>query len=76
MVDMSVIRPIPMSALLLISGFAGLVGWFRYYSWTRKSAPLSLVPQVRVLRLDANLGREGRNEPQVSPNEGRTRDTH
>jgi hypothetical protein len=36
----------------------------------------SLVPQVRVPRLDANLGREGRNEPQVSPNEGRTRDTH
>jgi hypothetical protein len=37
---------------------------------------MSLVPQVRVPRLDANLGREGRNEPQVSPNEGRTRDTH
>ena len=36
----------------------------------------SVVPQVRVPRLDANLGREGRNEPQVSPNEGRIRDTH
>jgi hypothetical protein len=38
---MNAIRPVPFSMLLLLFGFAGLVGWFRYYSWTRKSAPLS-----------------------------------
>ena len=41
MTGMNAIRPVPFSMLLLLFGFAGLVGWFRYYSWTRKSAPLS-----------------------------------
>jgi hypothetical protein len=30
-----------MPVLLLIFGFGGLVGWFRYYTWTRNSAPSS-----------------------------------
>jgi len=41
MTSMNAIRPVPFPVLVLILSFAGLVGWFRYYSWTRKSAPLS-----------------------------------
>ncbi len=35
------ISPVPLPVLVLILSFAGLVGWFRYYTWTRNSAPLS-----------------------------------
>lgn len=38
---MNAIRPVPIPSLLLIFGFAGLVGWVRYYGWTRGSAPSS-----------------------------------
>ncbi len=38
---MHAISPVPLPVLVLILSFAGLVGWFRYYTWTRKSAPLS-----------------------------------
>jgi hypothetical protein len=41
LMSMHVIRPVPFPVLALILSFAGLVGWFRYYTWTRKSAPLS-----------------------------------
>jgi hypothetical protein len=41
MADMNAIQPVPILALLLIFGFAGLVGWARYYGWTRGSAPSS-----------------------------------
>jgi phosphatidylglycerophosphate synthase len=41
MSSMHAIRPVPFPVLVLILSFAGLVGWFRYYTWTRKSAPLS-----------------------------------
>jgi fucose permease len=41
MADMNAIRPVPMPVLLLIFGFAGLLGWARYYGWTRGSAPAS-----------------------------------
>jgi hypothetical protein len=41
MSSMHGITPVPFPVLVLILGFAGLVGWFRYYTWTRKSAPLS-----------------------------------
>ena len=41
MADINAIRPVPIPALLLIFGFAGLVGWARYYGWTRGSAPSS-----------------------------------
>ena len=41
MIDMNVIRPVPMPVLLLIFGFGGLVGWGRYYGLTRNSAPSS-----------------------------------
>lgn len=41
MSNMHVIRPVPLPVLVLILSFAGIVGWFRYYTWTRKSAPLS-----------------------------------
>ena len=38
---MNAIRPVPMPVLFLIFGFAGLVGWARYYGWTGNSAPMS-----------------------------------
>ena len=41
LMSMHAIRPVPFPVLALILSFAGLVGWFRYYTWTRKSAPLS-----------------------------------
>lgn len=41
MIGMNAIRPVPFPVLVLILGFAGLVGWLRYYCWTRKSVPLS-----------------------------------
>jgi uncharacterized membrane protein YidH (DUF202 family) len=41
MSSMHAIRPVPFPVLVLLLSFAGLVGWFRYYTWTRKSAPLS-----------------------------------
>ena len=46
---MSAIRPVPMPALLLIFGFAGLVGWGRYYGWAKGSAPSSR--KARLLTL-------------------------
>ena len=41
MTGINAMRPVPFPVLVLILGFAGLVGWLRYYGWTRKSAPLS-----------------------------------
>jgi hypothetical protein len=46
MSNILVIRPIPFPVLALILSFAGLVGWFRYYTWTRKSAPLNKKARV------------------------------
>ncbi len=41
MTGMNAMRPVPFSVLVLILGSGGLVGWLRYYGWTRNSAPLS-----------------------------------
>ena len=41
MSSMNAIRPVPFPVLVLLLSFSGLFGWLRYYSWTRKSAPLS-----------------------------------
>ena len=38
---MNAIRPVPFPVLLLLFGFAGLIGWLRYHGWTRNSAPMS-----------------------------------
>jgi phosphatidylglycerophosphate synthase len=38
---MNAIRPVPFPVLLLLLGFAGLIGWLRYYGLTRGSAPSS-----------------------------------
>jgi len=41
MANMNAIRPVQMPVLLVLFGFAGIIGWARYYRWTRGSAPSS-----------------------------------
>jgi hypothetical protein len=50
---MNAIRSVPFQVLLLITGFAVLVGLGRWYVWSRKSTPLS--KKFRQLTLGALL---------------------